>query len=195
MVWLEIAWWFYFITSHTFDNEKLSSQMIIILVNMWRNHLCCFHRKLREQESEFAHIHLEDLTVIKTLGVGGFGRVELVYFTCQLLEWPLTTDLKIRLFFPGEINQRQKDVRIKTTEKASHCGNTTTRPHHVGEKDHVWSTISVYSKVGSPFVLWRGKCKIQDFRIRDFFMVTGSQKRTMLHMINYEFHEDSTRLC
>lgn len=28
--------------------------------------------------NEFAHIQLEDLTVIKTLGVGGFGRVELV---------------------------------------------------------------------------------------------------------------------
>lgn len=28
--------------------------------------------------NEFAHIVLEDLTVIKTLGVGGFGRVELV---------------------------------------------------------------------------------------------------------------------
>jgi hypothetical protein len=28
--------------------------------------------------NEFAHIGLEDLTVIKTLGVGGFGRVELV---------------------------------------------------------------------------------------------------------------------
>lgn len=28
--------------------------------------------------NEFAHIRLEDLTVIKTLGVGGFGRVELV---------------------------------------------------------------------------------------------------------------------
>jgi hypothetical protein len=28
--------------------------------------------------NEFAHIQLEDLTVLKTLGVGGFGRVELV---------------------------------------------------------------------------------------------------------------------
>ena len=35
-------------------------------------------RKLQEQVNEFAHIQLEDLTVIKTLGVGGFGRVELV---------------------------------------------------------------------------------------------------------------------
>ncbi|XP_028409218.1 cGMP-dependent protein kinase 1-like isoform X2 [Dendronephthya gigantea] len=34
--------------------------------------------KLKEQVNEFAHIVLEDLTVIKTLGVGGFGRVELV---------------------------------------------------------------------------------------------------------------------
>lgn len=35
-------------------------------------------RKLQEQVNEFAHIQLDDLTVIKTLGVGGFGRVELV---------------------------------------------------------------------------------------------------------------------
>ena len=35
-------------------------------------------RSLIQQVNEFAHIQLEDLTVIKTLGVGGFGRVELV---------------------------------------------------------------------------------------------------------------------
>ncbi|CAB4036439.1 cGMP-dependent kinase 1-like isoform X1, partial [Paramuricea clavata] len=34
--------------------------------------------ELKEQVNEFAHIQLEDLTVLKTLGVGGFGRVELV---------------------------------------------------------------------------------------------------------------------
>ncbi len=35
--------------------------------------------------SEFAHVQLEDLTVIKTLGVGGFGRVELVNLALYIL--------------------------------------------------------------------------------------------------------------
>ncbi|XP_032234964.1 cGMP-dependent protein kinase 1 isoform X2 [Nematostella vectensis] len=33
---------------------------------------------LRAQQDEFANVRLEDLTVVKTLGIGGFGRVELV---------------------------------------------------------------------------------------------------------------------
>lgn len=145
MVWLEIAWWFYFITSHTFDNEKLSSQIIIILVNMWRNHLCCFHRKLREQESEFAHIHLEDLTVIKTLGVGGFGRVELVYFTCQLLKWPLTTDLEIRLFFQVKSTKDKRTFALKQLKK-----------HHIVEtrqQDHIMSEKRIMFEAQSPFIV------------------------------------------
>ncbi|XP_031552697.1 cGMP-dependent protein kinase 1-like isoform X1 [Actinia tenebrosa] len=34
--------------------------------------------RLREKEEEFANVRLEDLSLVKTLGVGGFGRVELV---------------------------------------------------------------------------------------------------------------------
>ena len=37
------------------------------------------YREIKEQaSSEFAHVNLSGLAVIKTLGVGGFGRVELV---------------------------------------------------------------------------------------------------------------------
>lgn len=36
------------------------------------------YSEFKEQDSEFAHIQLSNFTFIKTLGVGGFGRVELV---------------------------------------------------------------------------------------------------------------------
>ena len=37
------------------------------------------------EEDKYAHVKLEDLTIIKTLGVGGFGRVELVSSFAQSL--------------------------------------------------------------------------------------------------------------
>ena len=40
--------------------------------------LICFHSRMKMEEDKYAHVKLEDLTIIKTLGVGGFGRVELV---------------------------------------------------------------------------------------------------------------------
>ena len=46
---------------------------------------------LKEQVNEFAHIQLSDISVIKTLGVGGFGRVELVIIIVLIIIVPIHT--------------------------------------------------------------------------------------------------------
>lgn len=34
--------------------------------------------RTKEEQDEFARVSLKDISILKTLGVGGFGRVELV---------------------------------------------------------------------------------------------------------------------
>ena len=91
-----------------------------------RNCLGC--RNLKEQVHEFAHIQLDDLTVIKTLGVGGFGRVELVrsllyqhilYLYGRTLKGSRCI-MQTNPFCLGENSQRQENVCFKTTQKTSH---------------------------------------------------------------------------
>lgn len=46
-----------------------------------------FFSRTKAEQDEFAKVNLRDLSIIKTLGVGGFGRVELVSvsFVCLML--------------------------------------------------------------------------------------------------------------
>ncbi|KAK3720306.1 hypothetical protein QZH41_020387 [Actinostola sp. cb2023] len=60
--------------------------------------------RLREKEEEFANVRLEDLTLIKTLGVGGFGRVELVQLAGDKRTFALKTLKKHHI-----VETRQQD--------------------------------------------------------------------------------------
>ena len=39
------------------------------------------YSRTKEEQNEFASVSLKDISILKTLGVGGFGRVELVSLT------------------------------------------------------------------------------------------------------------------
>ena len=41
------------------------------------------YSRTKEEQNEFASVSLKDISILKTLGVGGFGRVELV----SLMNW------------------------------------------------------------------------------------------------------------
>ena len=43
------------------------------------------YSRTKEEQNEFASVSLKDISILKTLGVGGFGRVELV----SLMNWHL----------------------------------------------------------------------------------------------------------
>ena len=49
----------------------------------WLKIIIVSFSRTKAEQDEFAKVNLRDLSIIKTLGVGGFGRVELVsaYFS------------------------------------------------------------------------------------------------------------------
>jgi cGMP-dependent protein kinase len=72
--------------------------------------------------SEYDYIHLEDLDVIATLGVGGFGRVELVQY----------------------IYDKTKTFALKCLKK-QHIVDTQ-------QQEHVYSEKSIMLSCRSPFI-------------------------------------------
>jgi len=113
-----------------------------IVVN--KGHLCLplyfSDPKLCEDLEEFKDLTLKDFTYVGTLGMGGFGRVELVCY-----KWSLDGEPTL---YAGSTKQGQnKDVCSQVFKEKAHSRYTSAGTHLFREKDHVGCKMSLHSQV------------------------------------------------